>query len=177
MDYSPPGSSVHGILQARVVERVAIYSSRGSSWPTDQTHIPCISCIGRWILYHELPVFSVCHFITQVDWWNQWNQHNQNAELFHDYYISAAMNNHVQDLCGHKLTFLEDKCPGVQLLGHMISMCSFFKETAKHFSTGVVPFNIPPARCERSSFSSSLSAFCIVAIFNFSCLSGYALIS
>ena len=87
------------------------------------------------------------------------------------------MSNHVQDVCGHKLAYLEDKRPGVQLLGHMISVCSLFKETAKHFSTGVVPFNLPPARCERSSFSSSLSAFCIVAIFNFSCLNRYALIS
>ena len=49
MDYSPPGSSVHGILQARIPERFAISSSRGSSWPRDGT---CISCIGRQILYH-----------------------------------------------------------------------------------------------------------------------------
>jgi len=33
MDYSPPGSSVHGILQARVLERVAISSSIGASQP------------------------------------------------------------------------------------------------------------------------------------------------
>ena len=31
MDYSPPGSSVHGILQARILESVAIFYSRGSS--------------------------------------------------------------------------------------------------------------------------------------------------
>ena len=48
-DCSPPGSSVHGILQARRLEWVAISSSRGSSQPRDQTHI---SCFGRWILYH-----------------------------------------------------------------------------------------------------------------------------
>ena len=35
MDYSPPGSSVHGILQARILEWVAISSSRGSSQPRD----------------------------------------------------------------------------------------------------------------------------------------------
>ena len=53
MDYSPPGSSVHWIFQARVLEWVAISSSRGSSRPRDWTHvISCISCIGRWILYH-----------------------------------------------------------------------------------------------------------------------------
>ena len=45
MDYSTPGSSVHGILQARILEWVAVSSSRGSSQPRDQT---CVSCIvGR----------------------------------------------------------------------------------------------------------------------------------
>ena len=38
MDYSLPGPSVHAILQARIPEWVAIPSSRGSSWPRDQTH-------------------------------------------------------------------------------------------------------------------------------------------
>ena len=40
---SPPGSSRHGILQARILEGVAIPFSRGSSWPRDQTHVPCIA--------------------------------------------------------------------------------------------------------------------------------------
>ena len=40
MDCSPPGSSVHGILQARILEWVAISFSRGSSWPRDRTCIP-----------------------------------------------------------------------------------------------------------------------------------------
>ena len=35
MDCSPPGSSVHGIIQARILEWVAMPSSRGSSWPRD----------------------------------------------------------------------------------------------------------------------------------------------
>ena len=48
---SPSGSSVHGIFQARILEWVAISYSRGSSQPRDWTHISCISCIGRWILY------------------------------------------------------------------------------------------------------------------------------
>ena len=52
MDCSPPGSSVHGILQARILEWVAISSSRGSFWPRDWTHVSCVSCDGRWLLYH-----------------------------------------------------------------------------------------------------------------------------
>ena len=49
LDCSLPGYSVHGILQARILEWVAISFSRGSSQPRDQT---CYSCIGRQILYH-----------------------------------------------------------------------------------------------------------------------------
>jgi len=49
MECSPPGSSVHGISQARILEKVAISFSRGSSWLRDWT---CVSCIGRWSLYH-----------------------------------------------------------------------------------------------------------------------------
>ena len=41
MDCSPPGSSVHGILQARILEWVAIPFSRGSSWPMDWTQVFC----------------------------------------------------------------------------------------------------------------------------------------
>ena len=48
MDCSPPGFSVHGILQARILEWIAMPSSRGSPPPRDRTHI---SYSGRWILY------------------------------------------------------------------------------------------------------------------------------
>ena len=49
MDYSRPVSSVHGIFQVRILEWVAISSSKGSSWSRDWTHI---SWIGRWIITH-----------------------------------------------------------------------------------------------------------------------------
>ena len=49
MDCSLPGSSVHGISHARILEWVAVSFSRGSSRPRDRTHI---SCIGRRMLYH-----------------------------------------------------------------------------------------------------------------------------
>ena len=52
LDCSLPGSSVHGISQARILEWVAISSSRGSSWPSDQTQVSCIFCIDRQILHH-----------------------------------------------------------------------------------------------------------------------------
>ena len=46
LDYSPRGSSVHGISQARILEWVAILFSRGSSQPRDLTCISCISYIA-----------------------------------------------------------------------------------------------------------------------------------
>ena len=49
MDCSPLGSSVHGILQAKILEWVAISSSRGSSRLRDRTPISHILWIGRWI--------------------------------------------------------------------------------------------------------------------------------
>ena len=68
MDCSLPGSSVHGILQARILEWVAISFSTGSSWPRDQT---CISCIGRWILYHwatrKTWVMGSCYYCSLTD--------------------------------------------------------------------------------------------------------------
>ena len=57
MDCSLPGFSVHGNFQTRIqeMEQIAISSSRGSSWPRDQTRVSCASYIGRQIL---LPL---CH--------------------------------------------------------------------------------------------------------------------
>ena len=57
-------SSAHRISQARPLEGIAISISRGSSWPKDGTHVPCVSCIGRWIFTTEPPGkpkdFPVC---------------------------------------------------------------------------------------------------------------------
>ena len=49
MDCRIPGSSVHMILQGRILEWFAISSSKASSWHRDQTHV---SCIDRHIVYH-----------------------------------------------------------------------------------------------------------------------------
>ena len=53
VDYSPPDFSVHGIFQARILEQVVISSSRRSSKPKDTTHLSCVSCTGRQILYYQ----------------------------------------------------------------------------------------------------------------------------
>ena len=57
MDCSPPSSSVHGIIQARILGWIAIFFSRVSSWPRGQTRV---SCIGRQILYHCATWEALC---------------------------------------------------------------------------------------------------------------------
>ena len=63
MYYCPPGSCVHGILQGRILEWVAMPSSRGSSWPRDRTCVSCCSCIAgtcdRWITGEAPSVWDI----------------------------------------------------------------------------------------------------------------------
>ena len=50
---NPPGSSVHGIFRAKILEWAAISFSRGSSPSRDRTVVSRDSCFGRWVLYHR----------------------------------------------------------------------------------------------------------------------------
>ena len=52
MDCRPLGSFAHGILQARILEWVAMPFSKESSQPKDQMHISYVSSTGRWVLYY-----------------------------------------------------------------------------------------------------------------------------
>ena len=58
MDCSPPGSSVHGILQARIPEWVAMPSSGGSFRPRNRTQLSYVSSTGWWVLSHQHPLGS-----------------------------------------------------------------------------------------------------------------------
>ena len=51
MDCSPPGSSVHGIVQARTLEWVALPSPEGPPDAGIEPHVYYVSCIGRQVLY------------------------------------------------------------------------------------------------------------------------------
>ena len=62
MDCSPPGSSVHGIIQARILEEVAVSYSEGSSQPRDRTCVSSVSSFSRRILYH----------FPGLPWWLRW---------------------------------------------------------------------------------------------------------
>ena len=69
MDYSPPGSSVHGILQARILEWVAIYFSRGSSPPRDWTWISWTACrfFAIWATWEDQRLLRVMEMQNMVD--------------------------------------------------------------------------------------------------------------
>ena len=89
IDCSPPGFSVHGICQARILEWVAISFSRGSSWPRNRTRVSCISCIGRRILYY----CTTCEALLYSAF-----SENILFSHFHVFFYSCACNSH--SYCG-----------------------------------------------------------------------------
>ena len=79
MDYSLPGSSVHGIIQARILEWGAISSSRGSSWPRDSTHVSCLA--GRFFPGESESRSVVSDSLWPFGWYTPWNSLGQNAGM------------------------------------------------------------------------------------------------
>ena len=67
---SPPGSSVHEIVQARILEWVAMPSSRGSSWPRDRTPVSCIANrflpLSQWKSHENHEIRNFCCFKSPV---------------------------------------------------------------------------------------------------------------
>ena len=84
-----PGTSVYGILQATILEWVAISFSRGSSRPRHWTQV---SCIGRQILYHwatwEASLCPTCVY-TCISVWKRMVQQQTNDWYLHSSRISA----------------------------------------------------------------------------------------
>ena len=79
MDCSLPGSSVHGIIQARILEWGAISSSRGSSWPMDSTHVSCLA--GRFFTGESESHSVVSDSLWPFGWYTPWNSPGQNAGM------------------------------------------------------------------------------------------------
>ena len=99
IDRSLPGSSIHGIFQAWILEWVAISFSRGSSWPRDQTHISYASFIGRWVLYNYRHLGNILYSITQFHFsyyfsfwpWNYYLTFDlENAYYYSNVYFSCT---------------------------------------------------------------------------------------
>ena len=70
MDYSQPDSSIHGILQARILEWIAISFSRGSSRPRDRTLVSRIEgrCFNLWAYRMILLLSHQCYCILKMCW-------------------------------------------------------------------------------------------------------------
>ena len=89
MDYSLPGSSVHGIFQARILEWIAISFSRGSSWPRDLTQVSCLASgffttepLGK-------PLFSSAHPLNQWFSTSGINSHLWRGFLFKNSHVMS----------------------------------------------------------------------------------------
>ena len=73
MDFSPPGSFVHGIFQARILKWDAISFSRGSSWPRHWTWVSCMA--GRFFFYCLSLTASQSHQLQTSSGWGFGLQH------------------------------------------------------------------------------------------------------
>ena len=76
--WTVPGSSVHGISQARILEWIAMLSSRGSSWPRDQTGVSCIA--GRFLPSEppgesRLFILIFYAYMVRIVWWSFTAEH------------------------------------------------------------------------------------------------------
>ena len=81
MDCSLPSSSVHEILQARILEWIAMPSSKGSSQPRDRICISYISGIGRQVLYHQHHLGNSSKFLKQKSWDNTGENYEEERHM------------------------------------------------------------------------------------------------
>ena len=134
MDHSPTGSSVHGILQARTLEPVAISFSRGSSWPKDQT---CLSCIGRRVIYH-------------------WATKGSLIWIYHNSFLHLLVDVHLDHFLSGAVTYMIRICVYKYSYRHVLS---FVVEKLPDFPQWWYHFPFPPLMYEHSSCSTKSRQF------------------
>ena len=150
MDCSLPSSSIHRVLQARILEWVTVPCSRGSSRPRDGTRVSYVSCIGRWLLYHQRHLrslqipgdFSKCMLlVTRV-------LSRINTEQMDHHCWSVP-----QWYSGHPPDFEEPLAPTCT---YTLRACNHkFQEAGLHQASGMETF--PPALVFRMPFLHTLS--------------------
>ena len=101
VDYGPPGSSVHGGFQARILEWVAMPSSRGSSQPGNRTHISCIASRS----FTAEPPGKPCFSMTDGILWGE-------LDLAHECVVAFppdTMGSHQKGPASHKNDFIPSR--------------------------------------------------------------------
>ena len=114
MHCTPPSSPANRIFQARILEWVAISSSKESSWHRDKVHVSCISCIScidRQILYHwatllDLNAWGVykSSYSNSPSCWKYWNWSSEWFKVSHPLSWTILYNETVESFC-YKLQF------------------------------------------------------------------------
>ena len=122
LNCSLPGSSVHGMFQARILERVSF--SRGSSPPRDWTQA---SCIGRWILYH----------------WATWASHSSAGQSPDRLVLLRALRKKTR-LKENELVVFPFLKVSVSLISHTSSVCLLI--SFKRYSLYLCGVSTPNAR-------------------------------
>ena len=140
-----------GILQARILEWVAMPSSRGSSPPRDQTCVSCVSCIGRWILHlsHHLGSMGFPSSYSLYSKFNSLPNENLNqpsaySPVLHSYGLSSLQKvNYLHANTSLQKLFFRKKKIGLRSFLH------FFQTDPPH----------PHRPLPYPSFNSSISVF------------------
>ena len=106
MDCSLPGSSLHGIFQARILEWVAIPSSRGSSWPRCWSWVSYISCFGRRVVYHYHHLgtwegISIYKYVYMNKLWSERRLQRGGLKYFHIFFEMFPFKRWMQILLLH----------------------------------------------------------------------------
>ena len=137
VDCSPPGFSVHGILQVRILEWLAIPFSRGSSWPRDWSHISCIS--GRFFTVRptkEVPysiysckIFAVFSVLYHISVWLIYFIHSRLYLLILCPYLTSP-------------PFPLPKKNFIFNILHWLPDWALIWKLAYHMMSSVIPFNI-----------------------------------
>ena len=124
----PPGSSVHGIFQARILEWLAISYSRGSSWPRDwMQDARCLLHLLHWQV-DSLPLshqrnltlclgFALKCFRKKQDRWGKMKQRQQKADGYWNSGIRSSLSTSVLEILYNKMSFKNPPectcmCPG-----------------------------------------------------------------
>ena len=92
-NYSPPGSSVHGILQARILEWIAMSSSQGSSWPRDLLTSPALA--GGFFTTSAIPLYwepkTLYYTYTNKSWEFCFAKHNRFAHTWNEMTVGMLL--------------------------------------------------------------------------------------